>query len=76
MKRIATVLLAVVAVACSAEPADLLPIDKRMVDNLAEDGDCPALQDRFDNAADAGGDENLALMKYADNAMREVGCYD
>ena len=65
--------------------SDLLPAHREMVDNLAAEGDCSSLQARFDDAADAvegfGGDptnndRNLALMDYADDALRRIGCYD
>jgi hypothetical protein len=54
-----------------------------MVDTLARQGDCSSLQDRFDDAYDMRGPagteknkRNLALMEYADDAMRRIGCYD
>lgn len=56
--------------------SDLLPAHREMIDNLAADGDCASLQARFDDAADAGGERNTALMKYADEAMDRIGCYD
>lgn len=64
-------------------PPKLLPAHKTMVDNLAADGDCAALQARFDaayeNRGAAGSDKavrNLDLMDYADEAMDRIGCYD
>ncbi len=61
---------------------DLIPAHREMVDNLADDGDCASLQDRFDDAdanrGEAGSEQarrNAALMRYADEAMRRIGCY-
>jgi hypothetical protein len=61
----------------------LLPAHRSMVDTLARQGDCSSLQDRFDDAYDNRGPgntekhtRNLALMEYADDAMRRIGCYD
>ncbi len=60
----------------------LLPAHRDMVDTLAAEGDCASLQARFDDAADNRGTpgsdlaaRNLALMEYADDAMRRIGCY-
>lgn len=60
----------------------LIPPHKTMVDNLAADGDCGALQARFDaayeNRGTAGSEKalrNAALMEYANDAMKRIGCF-
>jgi hypothetical protein len=61
---------------------DLIPAHKTLVDNLAADNDCRSLQKSFDDAYDKRGTpgsdkhkRNLALMDYADGAMKRIGCY-
>lgn len=60
---------------------DLLPEDRSMIDDLADDGDCAALRARFDDAYRSLGPvgspqvrPNVALMNYADGAMERIGC--
>lgn len=71
MRRLA-VLAALVFTSCGdTAPTQEVPAGfKSVIDALEANGDCGALQARFDDAT------ATAELKYADQAMRDAGCYD
>lgn len=70
---LAVIVAMTVATFTSEEGEDLDPSYKQFIDTLVGDRDCAGLQEAFDNADERG---TADQMRYIDDSMRRLGCYD